>query len=60
MTELPEGLLGSDCCRCVLPCVLTLTAAMRLLGTAIGAGPNGGSTRDYGHRASATWLASRH
>jgi transposase InsO family protein len=50
----------SECCRWVQPCVLTLTATKRLLGTATGAGPNGGCMRYCGHRASETRLPPRH
>ena len=50
----------SECCRWVLPSVLTLTATKQLLGTATGAGPNGGCMRYCGHRASETRLPPRH
>jgi hypothetical protein len=52
--------LCSECCRWVLPGVRTLTATKRLLGTATGAGPNGGCMRYCGHRASETRLPPRH
>ena len=52
--------LSSGWGRWVLQGVLTLTAAKRLLGTANGAGQNGGCTRYCGHRASATRLAPLH
>lgn len=52
--------LRSECCRWVLPSVLTLTATKRLLRTATGAGPNGGCMRYCGHRASETRLPPRH
>jgi hypothetical protein len=50
----------SECCRWVLPSVLTLTGTKRLLGKATGAGPNGGCLRYCGHRASETRLPPRH
>jgi hypothetical protein len=52
--------LCSGCCRWALPSVLTLTATKQLLGTATGAGPNGGCGRYCGHRASETRLPPRH
>lgn len=52
--------MSSGFCRWALPGRLTLIATKRLLGTATGAGPNGGCTRYYGHWAPPTRRAPRH
>jgi hypothetical protein len=56
----PLRRLCSDCCRWVLPSLLTLTATKRLLGTATAAGTNGCCMRYCGRRGSANRLVPRH